>query len=186
MFFVAVALAAVLTATVMEPSPLSLKIAATITMLTLLAATIAAATWRKPARWFWFGYALSGWGYIAIAFMGGSVGNDVLVTRYVSTLLDRMLKVSKPKTTPSGETVMLRGTEVRVSSGRTSQKLSIREAQAQGYTKYAYSEVTLPSLNAFLKICDCAWSILLACLGGWLAYWLTKTSTVEPIACSHL
>jgi hypothetical protein len=176
MFFLAVALTALLISTMLMPNQLSLKIAATFTMLLLLSATISAAAWRKPSRWFWFGYALAGWGYMAIAFLYGGIANDLLLTRYVSTLLDRTLKVSKPKTTPSGELVTLRGDEVRVSRGKTTRKLSRDEAAAKGYAKYTYSDLTLPNVFSFLKICDCMWALILALSGGCLAFRLAKAS----------
>ena len=180
-FMLATGVAALVFAGLASPNELTMRIVATTTLAILLASVITAMAWRNEGRWFWVGFALAGWSYVAIAVYGGAGAKRLLFTEYMISRLDYALQTSVPSKPPTGESVRVRGDDVievfpKRNMGRFGQRMTLAEAKDKGYWKYAYTDFTIPQRMHFYSICHYLFSLVLGCVGGLFSLYLRRSS----------
>lgn len=157
------------------PNELWQRIVGTTTLAVMLAATITVIAWQSTGRWFWVGFAVTGWSYLVFAFYGGDEARQLLLTDYAISQLDQLLQTSS-SLTPAGERVRFAGNGVRITGGNFGRKLTLAEAERQGYLKYAYTSTTEPTRGSFHEIGHYAWALVLGCIGGMFSLRLYQKS----------
>lgn len=169
-FLLAVALTALVVAGLASPDYLWLRITATSTIAVLATASIAAMASRQSSRWFWLGFAVIGWGYLALAFYDEGSKRPLLLTHTAVQRLDEVLETSTPYRSPKGEHYVV-GEDVvfTVRGFRTTGSMSMEVAEQRGVLKHAYGEGRTPRTEYFIDIAHYDVALLLGCIGGMLA-----------------
>lgn len=177
-FLIVVAVVSLVFAGLAFPNAFWMRIVATLTLAAILAAVIAVLASLKTARWFWIGFAVAGWSYLGFVFYGGDGARNVLLTHSAILQLDLMLETSTPVLAPSGQAVTLHGDTIYLASGlHPGERLSLEEAEQQGYLKYAYAPNAIPRREHFHDIGHYSWALLVGCIGGMFSLWLHRRST---------
>lgn len=176
----AVAFFALVFAGFANPNEYWMQIVVTATLAVLLVATIASISWQGGGRWFWIGFAVTGWGFLALGYYGGVRAKRMLLTHFTVAQVEQMIGIHASAKAPDGAHVERHGDVVMVFTVDNRRvRMSLDEAKEQGYLKYAYTEATLPRSTHFGTIGHYAWAIVLGFFGGTLSLWLNRRSTTD-------
>jgi hypothetical protein len=143
-----------------RPTVLWASLIVTLTIGACSLATFLALFRRHRAKDFWCGFALAGWGYLALAL------HPSLVHLSSSLLTTRLLVHAERSMNPSSSGFPLQGeTYERVMSSDISMQ--------GGYVDETTGEIYAGgSVRLFLRIGHALWALLFAVLGGVLAHYL--------------
>lgn len=172
-FLITVTLVSLVIAGLRFPNDYWMRVIGTTTLAVLALTTISAVVSQRSSRWFWIGFSMVGWGYLALGFFGNHYARDTLLTHSALRHLDRTLGTSKPFLAPNGEEIVRDDDTVWVRSERT-ERLSVKEAKQQGYIRYAYTDRSRPRPQHFYDIGHYAWALLLGAIGGTFSLWVYR------------
>lgn len=175
LFLLAVTLVAGCISAMVGANEQSMRLIASFVFLANCVAATVAVLCVWPTRAFAIGFLIGCLPYLYLVHSTRGNGSRYLITDVSIEVIDHKWKLSEPKRTPAGETVlMLDGGLAQITIGRTRRVTTWEAIERMGYTKYGYRSDLMPSKQHVKEIGHFAVALLVGCGNGCLGLILIR------------
>lgn len=152
----------------LRPSPWWTMFLASATVLWLLGAILAIVYGRGPSRAFWVGFAVFGWGYVALLYGPWAAPFQSPGRPISDSLFTTQLLTSAYAHHPSLPTISLMPTRYSGPGPNTPPPATSMQVAPQAFSAFVPPPV-IPPYEEFMPSGHWLWTVTLAWFGGWLA-----------------